>query len=342
MKKYLTHMAAFLLTLNLNACGPSDGGYILSPEEGDDNTDIPTTPPTEETVEGHLTISHTIRDVVNHEAFSGFGRFILPLERRSDQDMTLSRIPSLLPYHNYVDARRAVDIINAMVDSVHTGRQLFYDIYSEEEKRTNADKANTGIFFFRGRPGSPFAIFCPGGGFSYVGSIHEGFPLAMELSRKGYNAFVIQYRIGGAQVACEDLAKAVDFIHRHAAELQVGTRDYSLWGGSAGARMAAYVGSYAPGGFINSDCPRPATVVMGYTGHSEYTPYDPPTYVVIGENDGIASPAVMRRRVEALQSLGIDAEFHLFPDLQHGFGLGTGTTAEGWMDGAVRFWEEHL
>ena len=45
--------------------------------------------------------------------------------------------------------------------------------------------------FFRGRPGAPFAVICPGGGFSYVGSIHEGFPHALALSRMGYNAFVV-------------------------------------------------------------------------------------------------------------------------------------------------------
>ena len=81
---------------------------------------------------------------------------------------------------------------------------------------------------------------------------------------------------------------------------------------------------------------------MGYTGHSEYTRLDPPTYVVIGANDGIASPAIMRRRVEALKAIGIDSEFHLFPNLRHGFGLGTGTSADGWIDGAVRFWEKHM
>ena len=56
----------------------------------------------------------------------------------------------------------------------------------------------------------------------------------------------------------------------------------------------------------------------------------------------IASPATMRRRVENLQALGIDAEFHLLPDLRHGFGLGIGTTAEGWEKDAVRFWEKYI
>ena len=109
-------------------------------------------------------------------------------------------------------------------------------------------------------------------------------------------------------------------------------------GGSAGARMVAYLGSYSTQGFIEATHERPATVIMGYTGHSEYTPDDPPTYVIIGEDDAIASPSTMRRRVKNLQALGIDTEFHLLPDLRHGFGLGRGTTADGWHEDAVRFW----
>ena len=291
---------------------------------------------------GHLTVSNTVKDVVKHEAFAGFGQFILPAERRYDDDMPLADVASLLPYHNYVTGERAVETINTMIDYVNEGNRLFYDIYSEADKHADARKNNTGLFFFRGEPGRPFAIVCPCGGFSYVGAIHEGFPLAIALSEMGYNTFSIQYRTGGAQVACEDLAQAIDFIMHHAEELQVSTEDYSLWGGSAGARMVAYLGSYSTQGFIDATHKRPAAVIMGYTGHSEYTQNDPPTYVIIGEDDAIASPATMRRRVEDLQALGIDAEFHLLPDLRHGFGLGIGTTAEGWEKDAVRFWEKYI
>lgn len=143
-------------------------------------------------------------------------------------------------------------------------------------------------------------------------------------------------------MACEDLTQAIGFIMRHAGELQVSTADYSLWGGSAGARMAAYLGSYSTQEFIATDNPRPAAVIMGYTSHTDYTRNDPPTYVVIGDNDGIASASVMRQRVENLRAAGIDAEFHLFPNLRHGFGLGIGTSAEGWEKDAVRFWEKYI
>lgn len=64
--------------------------------------------------------------------------------------------------------------------------------------------------------------------------------------------------------------------------------------------------------------------------------------MVIGDNDAIASASVMRQRVEHLQAIGIDAEFHLFPNLRHGFGLGIGTSAEGWEEDAVAFWEKYI
>ncbi|MBP1610664.1 MAG: esterase, partial [Acidobacteria bacterium] len=31
-----------------------------------------------------------------------------------------------------------------------------------------------------------------------------------------------------------------------------------------------------------------------------------------------------------------------YPNLGHGFGLGIGTSAEGWPDLAVAFWEKHI
>lgn len=42
-----------------------------------------------------------------------------------------------------------------------------------------------------------------------------------------------------------------------------------------------------------------------------------------------------------MEELGIDTEFHLYPGLRHGFGLGVGTEAEGWIDDAVRFWDRN-
>jgi acetyl esterase/lipase len=180
-----------------------------------------------------------------------------------------------------------------------------------------------------------------GGGFAYVGAMHDSFPHALELSKLGYNAFSLIYR-PGAQTACEDLARAVSFIFEHAEELEVNTDGYSIWGGSAGARMVANLGSYGTAYYGGDNLPRPATIIMQYTGHSNYTRNDPPTFVVTGENDGIANWRTMEQRVNNLKAIGIDAEFHVYPNLGHGFGLGIGTTAEGWFENAVAFWKKHI
>lgn len=50
----------------------------------------------------------------------------------------------------------------------------------------------------------------------------------------------------------------------------------------------------------------------------------------------------MQRRLEVLSALGIDTEFHKYPGLAHGFGIGIGTAAEGWVDDAVTFWEKQM
>jgi acetyl esterase/lipase len=140
-------------------------------------------------------------------------------------------------------------------------------------------------------------------------------------------------------VATEDLAAALSYIFSNAATLGVTTAGYSLWGSSAGARMAASIGSHGLASYGGANAPEPSAVVMAYTGHSDYSSVEPPTFVVVGEDDGIAPPDVMERRVEALRRSGTKVEFHKYKGLGHGFGLGVGTSAEGWILEAVRFWE---
>lgn len=104
----------------------------------------------------------------------------------------------------------------------------------------------------------------------YVGAMQDSFPHALELSKKGYNAFALIYR-PGAQTACEDLARAIAFLHEHTDELQIDMSDYSLWGGSAGARMVAWLGSYGTAAFGEKQYPQSAAVIMQYTGLSDVT-----------------------------------------------------------------------
>ncbi|HET7187427.1 MAG TPA: alpha/beta hydrolase, partial [Gemmatimonadaceae bacterium] len=258
---------------------------------------------------------------------------------RLETNMRLKEIGSLLPYHTHVNPSIVVSSLNRMIDDAAGGRLVFHDFYTAAERAADPSRRNTGLFFFRGKPGAPFAVIAPGGGFAYVGALHEGFPYAVEINKRGFNAFVVRYRAGqGARTATEDLAAALTYISAHAGELGVTTTGYSLWGSSAGARMAASIGSHGMARFGGAALPPPSAVVMLYTSHSDLGPSEPATFVAVGEADGIAPPAVMERRVASLRKAGTDVAYHRYPGVGHGFGLGVGTSAEGWIADAVDFW----
>lgn len=296
--------------------------------------------PEDEPTTGYKTDTR-VWDVIDDPAFEGYGRLIFPVDKVIDRNMTLGEVGRILTWYTYVNPDRTVEIVAYMKAKAEAGEQIFYDIYTHEEKAADPAKENTGLFFFRGNPGERFAIVNAGGGFAYVGAMHDSFPHALELSKKGYNAFALIYR-PGAETASEDLARAIAFVHEHANELAVDTADYSLWGGSAGARMAAWLGSYGTAAYGEAEYPRPAAVIMQYTGLTEVNGNEPPTYASVGANDGIASNRVMENRIEQIKANGTDAEIEIFADLPHGFGLGEGTIAEGWIDRAVTFWENQM
>ena len=85
-----------------------------------------------------------------------------------------------------------------------------------------------------------------------------------------------------------------------------------------------------------------AAVIMQYTGYNACDPADAPTYACVGTNDGIACWRGMQQRLQHLEQLGIPTEFHVYPGLRHGFGLGIETAAEGWIKDAAAFWEKQV
>lgn len=192
----------------------------------------------EDNMQTYLCEDNTVGDMVNHPNLAAFGRHLLP-GTQAPMDLPLRHVGRLMPWHSHVQPGVVLDAVNRIIADEASGKRVFFSFHTDAAKR-----AATGLFFFRGRKGAPFALICPGGGFAYVGSLHEGCPLALDLSRRGYNALVLQYRTGGEARACEDMVAALAWIFDHAKDLGVETRGYSVWGGSAGARMAADLGSY--------------------------------------------------------------------------------------------------
>ena len=281
--------------------------------------------------------STRIDEVTSYPAFGDWGRMIFPVDAGYFSGSDLGSLR--LTWYSNLQPAKTVEIVNYMREKADAGEQIFYRIYADEEIAADPWKADTGLFFFRGKPGAKTAICNAGGGFAYVGAMHDSLPHALELSKKGYNAFALIYR-PGAQTACQDLARAIAFLHQNSSTLGIDMTGFSLWGGSAGARMAAWLGSLGTEYFGEQSYPRPAAVIMQYTGLGEVYGNEPPTYNCVGTNDGIASFKTMERRINAIKANGTDAQIEVFRGLGHGFGLGQGTVAEGWIDNAVKFWEK--
>ena len=290
---------------------------------------------------GAFTVNTPIRDVINYPGFGNYGRLIFPVNESYYSGSTLGNLS--LTWYTQIRPEKTVEICNYMKNHANAGDVIFYDIYTDAEKAVDPEKRDTGLFFFRGETGAPTAICNAGGGFVFVGAMQDSFPHALELSKMGYNAFALIYRPGWV-TAMEDLGRALSFLYDHAEELEIDMSSYSLWGGSAGARMAATLGNvdylrYYTG---RSDIPQAAAVIMQYTGHSDVSSSDAPTYACVGTRDGIANWQTMQNRLQMLERYGIPTEFHAYEGLGHGFGLGTGSVAEGWINDAVAFWEKNV
>lgn len=331
----LTGILMGLCVCILTACGRVEKERSETAVQGAEATLQQTAIP-----ENYYIENSKVTEVMRDPAYGDYGHLIFPVDIAISEDLELKDVEDILPWYSEVNPKKTVEIVNYMKDRVTDGEQIFYDIYSEEEKEADPAKEDTGLFFFRGDPGVKTAIVNAGGGFMYVAAMHDSFPQALELAKNGYNAFALIYR-PGADTACEDLARAIAYLHEHAQELQIDMTDYSLWGGSAGARMAAWLGSYGTAYFGEEEYPAPAAVIMQYTGLSSVTGQEPPTYACVGTSDYIASYESMEQYISRLRRNGTNAEIEVFTGLSHGFGLGEGTVADGWINRAMDFWQQN-
>ena len=71
-------------------------------------------------MDNHLTTGNYVRNIVNHTAFKGFGKLMLPIDNNSAYYGTkLSDIGLLMPYHGNVHPENVIGAVNHMVDEVN-------------------------------------------------------------------------------------------------------------------------------------------------------------------------------------------------------------------------------
>ncbi len=211
----------------------------------------------------------------------------------------------------------------------------------------------------------PFAIICPGGGYSTVCSFGEGLPFARELNKLGYHAFVVYYRVKDKARyphPHEDLRRAVEEVFAHADQWKLDTESWSIWGSSAGGHLVA---SYCT---EKHPTPKPSAVVLIYpvitmgeythkgsrdnllgknatedmierlSAEKQVTSDYPPTFVWYGTADDTVAPLNTKMLARALEAASVPHKVEEYEGIGHGAGLAKGTVAEDWFRHAVKFW----
>lgn len=183
----------------------------------------------------------------------------------------------------------------------------------------------------------------PGGAFAYR-SPAEGLPVAEELSKYGYQCFVVNYRLQPytQQEAALDLARGIRYVRAHADDYGINPDNIATIGFSAGGILSGELAlnfkglvngtevnnSYIPDELdkVSSDV---AAVGLMYSFYGRLsvasTDLDklrnsnlPPTYVLYGSNEVFRNQ--IENQVELLKEAQVPVESHILDGYSHGFG----------------------
>lgn len=261
-----------------------------------------------------------------------------------------------------------------MQELIQSGKKIFYPLYTEE-RMGNPSLKQCGLFHFPVKEKSKFAVICAGGGYTNVCSCVEAFPVAKRFNEMGYHAFVVNYRYNQNAIApnpIDDLAKAVSHILEHKEALNVDITAYAVVGFSAGGHLAGTFGT-EKNGYKNYGLPKPGALFLAYpvVTMGEYTHKDsrekflgkanasnekmqkrysveeqitancPPCYIWQCERDNTVSIENTRLLAAKLKHYQIPHIYRTFDSDVHGWGLGDGTLANGWLKDAVTFWNDN-
>lgn len=307
----------------------------------------------------HLKTSSSYHHIYDHPIWNGNGKdFFSSFPDEFTADLTGFMSVRALCHWCGWDSKTTIEALNYMLDQANDDRISIHQVYSEEEIKEKDYLKRAKMVFYKGNPDMPTAIVAAGGGYTSVRSDTEAFPYAWKLHEKGYNVFVLRYRVGedlavtgNKDVVAEagkDMIAAIRYIQENQTELGVSLDDYSLWGSSAGGGIITSF-SYAcqNPSFKQLGIPRPAAQMLVYT-HADYfntltfQADDVPTYTIVGSKDTYGGDVVMDKKVPEMQAAHMVVEYHKYDDYQHGTGLGIGTSAEGWIDDAMAFWQKQI
>ena len=187
-------------------------------------------------------------------------------------------------------------------------------------------------------------IVCPGGGYGILAINLEGYEVADWLTKQGFTAFVLQYRVPKKQEgALMDAQRAVRIIRNEAVKYglkpdQLGIMGFSA-GGSLSARAATLYAkkTYSPVDKSDSLSCRPDFALLIYPAYLDQganksltpellvNPNTPPMFLFATADDTHGNSALVM--TTALKDAKVPVELHFLAKGGHGYGLRPGNIA---------------
>lgn len=208
-------------------------------------------------------------------------------------------------------------------------------------------------------------VICPGGGYGFLATEHEGTEVAAWLNSLGVTGVMLKYRLGPRYrhpVMLHDAQRALRTVRARSKEWGLDPNRVAILGFSAGGHLASTAATHFDAGHseaadpIDRESCRPDLAILVYPVVALATPYghagsaqnllgaNPPNYLVSDlsnerqvtkdtpptflahTNADTGVPAENSLLFAlALRKAGVPVELHLFEKGQHGLGLGTGS-----------------
>lgn len=308
-----------------------------------------------------------LKDVLKEPCFAEYKQYLLPWKKGIILQLKMKHLQHVWNMGPIIEG------LNYMKELQEKSERIFYPVYDKEKVKEDESLKEQIIFHFPIEKKSEPIIICAGGGYGMVCSFVEAFPVARQLNKMGYHAFVVNYRVGeDARYPnpMDDLANAVKYIIDNAENFNIDTGRYAVMGFSAGGHLCASFGTESLG-YRKYNLPKPAALMLVYpvitmekythlgSRHnllgresdndmelldkfsieklvtSEY----PPCYIWQCDRDSSVPIENTKMLAHELENAKIPYRYDVFEGRAHGWGIAEGTTAKDWLKLAVEFYE---
>lgn len=227
-----------------------------------------------------------------------------------------------------------------------------YDIWLHESPEHVKLTSGAELLLYRaqGTSRDKAIVVCPGGGYEYLASEHEGTRMAHWYASMGITAAVLMYRMpaGDKSIPLQDAREAIEYMRSHASELG-GYTKIGIMGSSAGGHLASTAATHLtgtaapdfqillypvismdesithPGSRRNLLGDNPTDDdVRAFSNELQVTKSTPRAFIFLAGNDDLVPAANTLRYANALVEAGVSCTLHMYPTGGHGWGWSDG------------------